>query len=468
MLSDINNSENLDLEDFIISGGNNGNAQRCKRYYNQNCQDIQKARVLKRLYEGKMVRANTIKKYDLETEAQKIKNGEMAYDENKLFLENLINRINNTDLSPLTKAGHISKLNQINKFIPPNKLFLDFITNFDEFVTVLKTRYSELNFSPYLHPLIVVSRDEDSPTRQWYLQNKAKINEIIKTARIEKLDAQEAAAANIPALSWNRIEDFIAFINQPDDKPSPAGSKYLAKPKWGGQEHLLFNLMFVNTIRDDYGNIKLFKSSNDNTIKESLILPHNAGIVGGYKPNLNIELPDDTNNWLDLATMTLFLQDYKSKKTYGKITRVMPSNIVKLIIASLKAEPRKHLIEFKNSQGHITKLSAIIPKLFRQYLGVEISINDLRHSKIAHYHSMPISDFKRGSHKEALAAQMLHSLETAIMIYHRINIYDLNIETIKTAIDTNNENKQIPELLELSEQLLKPEPSKQLINSLPV
>ena len=59
-------------------------------------------------------------------------------------------------------------------------------------------------------------------------------------------------------------------------------------------------------------------------------------------------------------------------------------------------------------------------------MGVELNHNDLRHSG-AYFYSLPIADFRRGQHKEALARQMLHSIETAQFKYLRMQIYDLSI-----------------------------------------
>lgn len=372
-----------------------GNASRCRSYYEKNANAIQIARIKKRLSNGAHVRRATLDKYNITMNESDARRVPMEED---TWIMKLFEELDNLDLRESTIACYKTRLRTLYECVPNGMTFEAYVRDPEHMVSCLKTKYPE-SYCSFLSPLISISKNESSVLHCWYVENEAFFKSILYSGRMELLDRQELTQIASSTIDWVFIKLFVETIN--DRENSNVTFRELPEPF--SQDHVLITLMYIQTIRDDYGDVVLV-STNRDSLDETYI--------GHTKPNA-----------YDADTGILYLNAFKTVTKFGPVQRYFPTGVAELIRESVRLYPRTHLIEVRNTRGsHVRKLTSYVPKMFARYTGVAISINDMRHSKIAHHHSLGPNEFPRSA-KSKLAQEMLHGLDTAMLIYDRVNTF---------------------------------------------
>jgi len=92
---------------------------------------------------------------------------------------------------------------------------------------------------------------------------------------------------------------------------------------------------------------------------------------------------DDSENGMVIPTkgaIKLILNTYKTAKSYGQFTEVMPDELSTIIRASLKAHPRSYLFSgCKDKAMSNSSYGLRVKDVMEKYMGHDLGVNDLRH-----------------------------------------------------------------------------------------
>jgi len=94
--------------------------------------------------------------------------------------------------------------------------------------------------------------------------------------------------------------------------------------------------------------------------------------------------PEEDDNYLDLSKRMLTISSHKTSSTHPFLERIIPTDLMKSIRASLAKEPRDYL--FESSYGHPYTRDGFIKwkqRVFRKIFGKPVSTNSLRHAYIS-------------------------------------------------------------------------------------
>jgi hypothetical protein len=125
-----------------------------------------------------------------------------------------------------------------------------------------------------------------------------------------------------------------------------------------------------------------------------------------------VERCNDGNFCIVGDTGILVLNEYKTYETYGKFVEELPSALLEIVKDSLSAQPRDYLLcGLNNRPLSVQSLSNRVGQVMQKYVGVKLSINDLRHIYITqhvHLDTMTIAE------RKAIAKSMMHSASMAL------------------------------------------------------
>jgi len=171
-----------------------------------------------------------------------------------------------------------------------------------------------------------------------------------------------------------------------DWKDVLAKEKHLAQTEYGSFDHLMLAMYcLIPPLRQNFGNVKIYQA-----------MPSTDGI----KENLLVITPTGKG--------TLVLMDYKTSKKYGNFVKELPDDLVRVIQASLKANPRTHLFMKYDGEPYVLQNSFtwISNRTFKKLFGKPVTVSILRHSCIS------ATDFNASTPQELFdkAKSMTHSL----------------------------------------------------------
>lgn len=181
-------------------------------------------------------------------------------------------------------------------------------------------------------------------------------------------------------------------------------------------EHLVAQLYTaIPPMRDDFGRVwinpkinkKFNPKSRELLEKNPARMPAEAKGVLYYNNN----------------TAIIVLHRYKTKKTYGRTTLLLPNSLQKSIIRSLSKHPREWLIE-NSFGGPAGALSAKIKTLFGG-----TTINGLRHSYITY--TMRDLGQLSATQREKLARRMKHSVFIQSLYVREVDVQKQLREDLK-------------------------------------
>jgi len=171
----------------------------------------------------------------------------------------------------------------------------------------------------------------------------------------------------------------------------------------GTQDHLIIALYYQMAIRDDFGNVLLTDTPPPG---------------------------DSAKNWYDYTTGKLYLNRYKTWKLYSEKVYQLGTKTQQIVLDLITANPgRKYLVEGKNNNTYANgKLTQVIPRAFARAGVDKVSVNVIRHARVAHLWSNPNSTEEQ---KKALAKHMLHSYATAGLVYQRAKGWEKEDESVQ-------------------------------------
>lgn len=209
-----------------------------------------------------------------------------------------------------------------------------------------------------------------------------------------------------------KVEDFISGENKATQKQKAAFVEWktlesrrdeLGRTDFGSMDHLLLCMysMIPPRRQADYYCVHIFEAGGKRMAADAKAkLP--AYIDLGHKPS-----------------PVLVVNEYKTAKAYGQFTKTLPAELVKVIAASLRAQPRTHLFAGGpakdvpyTSSGSFTRWSN--GRLRRIFGNDGVSVNTLRHSFRTHKHAAGTSY----NQMVATARDMGHSLTTHLKYTH--------------------------------------------------
>lgn len=159
------------------------------------------------------------------------------------------------------------------------------------------------------------------------------------------------------------------------------------------QHHLLLCMMsMIPPKRNDLGNLKIYQK--DGSSKK--------GAMGENPPGNYIILPAK-------GTAKLVMEEYKTAKTFGVHEEELPPELTSIIRDSLKRHPREYLFVGRDMDGmKADAYRKFIKRVFLEQLGIETSINSIRHAYITlKADPNELTDAERA----VIAKKMNHSLE---------------------------------------------------------
>tara|TARA_B110000211_G_scaffold103888_1_gene120928 strand:- start:279 stop:1112 length:834 start_codon:yes stop_codon:yes gene_type:complete len=262
---------------------------------------------------------------------------------NKTYLNKVTNK--QTNYSDTTIKNYIFKFNQ-SKHLSPDEIY---------------DKYKDLS-APYLSSILLILSDTLTDTQ------KNKIADLIKKSNSERRE-----------LTYTKIRTKDLDITIEDIQ------KILLSLEPTSQDYLLIKLYLANTLRDNYGNIKIVKR---------------------HSPKAKFNYINISKNRFQIV-----LNKYKTFNLYGQ--QVIPINkeLQKLILDSIKLQPRKFLItqaDGKKYSGGL--LSSHILKIFK------FSINDIRRAVINDLLNKQDHTLEE---RELLARQMGNSVSVQSAVYKR-------------------------------------------------
>jgi hypothetical protein len=240
---------------------------------------------------------------------------------------------NNKSMSELTRKVYISRIKKLKKLFKST----DELKNADGVLKALESSSLNTKLS-YLNTIIALKKYSsafnidlnDYQSKQYDLINE----------REENLSGD---IQNKPVVPYSKLIEIRERYGQME---------------YGGFEHLISSLYtMIAPLRDDFGNVEfIVKDSDDN----------------------------DINNYYNLKTHTLILNDYKGSnyirnKKDKKKKIVFPKELHSVIEESLKNYPRDYLVTKKKLKSFDElyangNLSFIVKEVF------SVTINDIRHS----------------------------------------------------------------------------------------
>jgi predicted GIY-YIG superfamily endonuclease len=181
-----------------------------------------------------------------------------------------------------------------------------------------------------------------------------------------------------------------------DWKDVLAKEKHLAQTEYGSFDHLMLAMYcLIPPLRQNFGNVKIY---------------HAMPSTDGIKENLVVITPTGKG--------TLVLTDYKTSKRYGNFVEELPDDLVRIIQASLAANPRTHLFVKYDGEPYILQNSFTVTsnRTFKRLFGKPVTVSILRHSCIS------ATDFNASTPQELFdkAKNMTHSLGMQQMYRKRV------------------------------------------------
>lgn len=163
-----------------------------------------------------------------------------------------------------------------------------------------------------------------------------------------------------------------------------------AESDYGGIKHLILSLYtYIPPLRNDFGMVKIYP-----TLKARLV----------ENPNKN------DGNFLILTDRSamFYLNDYKTKHSYGQQKIELPTELRRVIKASLRKIPRDYLLwNWCDKTPHPSDASASnsVCRHFKEIFGKPMNTKLMRHSYLSTDEVRNMTTYER----ERLARRMLHS-----------------------------------------------------------
>ncbi len=279
------------------------------------------------------------------------------------------------DLTDITKKNYKSKIIMIDKFIPNIfQLFIDNpnsnpVINYN--LKLIRDKYPK-SYKDYIIPLSKVITNLKGLDDKISPYIKGRIQQVIKEGNVV---SQKRSDDNVDfkplKITWKEFEKKTNEIRNNDDIPL--------------QVKVLFELYKLLTLRDDFGNVRI-------TDKDL----------------------DDNINYYNFKTKILHLNNFKTKKRFGKRRYKLPKYLNKMIEKLFEEQNFLYVNLLPDTLYRNGELSKVITKLTKKYYGIQFNITDMRNARITY------SQKKHTIEKQRQVAEiMLHSLEMATQVYNR-------------------------------------------------
>lgn len=350
------------------------------KHYEKNKFEIQKARILKRIAEGSKPQKATLEKYGItldeenKPEAKPENRGRPKGSHKGISIEHIKeyykSLVDEGKMAKNSAKNYISRLRVVMKETKNCDIDDDLIPclkKHDDFFKALHSQgYTDTTIHAHLQG--IVKALHTYPSLKEKVSMKA-YEEALREAKKKSMEEtiQQSVEDRVPPFS--EIKDKV-FDNYPEGSP----------------QRLLIDLYDEFTIRDDFGNIELITSKKEET--------------------------DESQNYLNLRSKELILNDYKTKKTYGQQRFKVPDELMNKIKKSVKETPRTYLFASPTSNTKPAgKLSGMLSSIFKK-IGVNGKgvIDLLRHAKISE--ELDGDNIKDKEKRRQLFEKMLHSPAT--------------------------------------------------------
>lgn len=265
-----------------------------------------------------------------------------------------------------TIKKYLTDIHIIRKLYNPNLSDNDFefLVNFKEVLDIIRDKYTSINSISTIVNSISSILKRLPMYRYIYDNIYSQLNDMIsKEKQRQIIDSENKlnSKEKTKYTDWKNIISIEPKITDNEDK-------------------LLFYLYTQIPPRrlDDYSHLILINHENDDNNKDNFFVKNNNKII---------------------------LNHYKTVSTYGKY-------IIKDIPNKLSSTIQEHIRENKIGFGDFifktgrTNFSRKISSLFKQHLGIPLTVNTLRHSFITHIMNKNLSTKK----KQEIAKQMGHNM----------------------------------------------------------
>jgi integrase len=173
--------------------------------------------------------------------------------------------------------------------------------------------------------------------------------------------------------------------------------------------HLLVSMYsLIEPIRADYGNVRIIQDG--------------------------IETPPVDANYISLSRYSeqskLVLHSYKTSRKYGSFQRILPDQLVNIILTSLSREPRHYLFTDDRGRPYEKKNSftRFANRTFERIFGKKFTISLMRHSFVSNLDFNESTPAKLFQHSK----NMMHSIGTQ-QLYRRKIVPTLNIQQVQNS-----------------------------------
>ncbi len=388
------------------------NRNRVKAYYDSHKDEINKNRILKKLDEGKPVRKSTLDKYgipnNLKTDLEKSNEKLIQQTKNKVMEQPTpVEQQTIHDASKkVTPLLVYDAFRRGNKEVYPNGIYttstiklytkrfkniITFLKGNDEsdlkklfkdskkVLNIIKKNVNANEYKDYLNCISTLCNPQAKHLLPEYCEVLDK--QVVEFKKNMKLKLDESNAEN---LTNTKHKDIVNFNDIEKAKQT------IKQKQPNSFDHLLIEMYVFNAFRDDLSNVRIIKKKE--------------------------KVPKEKNNYYDVNTSNLILRDYKTSSKFGEKRYKLPNPIVKIIDYQMKKEPNKKYLFEKSNNTPYAKLSSKVTSAFEEADLDNISINVIRHSRVAKLWGKPKALLIQ---KKKLADLMMHDVTTAGMIYDR-------------------------------------------------
>ena len=211
-------------------------------------------------------------------------------------------------------------------------------------------------------------RDDDAVLESWR-EKMAKVQEQLDQ---KNLSGQLTPAEQDKWIEWKNVLRC---------------ERHIRKTEYASIKHLLIAMyVYIEPLRSDFGNVKLFFDAVDTNYKNNYIF---------------IDTTEPEKSFLELVT-------YKTSGKYGNKRIILPGQLVHIISTSVQSYPREYLFVNKYDEPFEKRNSFTVfsNRIFEEIFGKKVTVNILRHSRIS---SIRFDD-SRPIELQNIASKMGHSL----------------------------------------------------------
>ncbi len=298
-----------------------------------------------------------------------------------LNLDNILTQIDTMkdvrgdDLTDKTKSNYKSKIKAIEKIIPNIfQLFIDNPNNNSVINNIFKLIVKQYpkSYKDYIVPLSKIINNLEGLDDNISPYIKSRIQQVIKEGnKVSQKISDDNVEFKPLKITW---QDYVRKTGE-----------VIRNEKIPLQIQLLFLLYKILPLRDNFGNVRITDKDLENN-----------------------------TNFYNINTRFFHLNNYKTKKTFGRKKYQLPTYLNQMIKKLFEDQNYLFVQLLPDTIYKNGELSKVVSKLTNKYYGVQFNITDIRNARISYSQENESIDNQRKT-----ASLMLHSLSMANQVYNR-------------------------------------------------